>query len=105
MPFKLFAPDGLECMAAAIQSFEFGGIRPFTAQITPLDPFPIHPGILFHVILSDFIFYWTGLTGFTGYFFGFLPARRYFMKIFSRPKGGIEFRHFLLESGEGKKAK
>jgi hypothetical protein len=21
--------------------------------------------------MSDFIFYWTGLTGFTGYFFGF----------------------------------
>jgi hypothetical protein len=25
--------------------------------------------------MSDFIFYWTGLTGFTGYFFSFPPAR------------------------------
>ncbi|MEJ2100783.1 MAG: hypothetical protein P8X68_12480 [Desulfobacterales bacterium] len=50
MPFKLFAPDGLECMAAAIQCFEFGGIRPFTAQITPLYFFPFYPDALGHVV-------------------------------------------------------
>ena len=36
-------------MAASIQRFEFGGIRPFTAQITPLYPFPFLRGILGHV--------------------------------------------------------
>ena len=83
-------------MAAAIQSFEFGGIRPFTSQITPLDPFPIHPGILFHVILSDFIFYWTGLTGFTGYFFGFPPARHRPPEADSGEAGGDESQIILL---------
>jgi hypothetical protein len=56
MPFELFAPNGLERVAASIQCFEFGGIRPFTAQITPLYAFPFHPGVLFHVKLSGFIF-------------------------------------------------
>jgi hypothetical protein len=54
-------------MAAAIQGFQLGSIGPFTAQITPLDLVGCHPGVRFHFILSDFIFYWTGLTGFTGY--------------------------------------
>jgi hypothetical protein len=31
MLFQLFAPQGLKCMAASIQGFEFGNIRPFTA--------------------------------------------------------------------------
>ena len=68
MPFELFAPEGLKRVAASIQCFEFSGTRPFTAQITPLYRFVIHPGVLFHVRLSDFIFYWAGITGFTGYF-------------------------------------
>jgi hypothetical protein len=50
MLFEFFAPKGLERMAATIQRFEFGGIRPFTAQITPLYPFPLHPGVLAHGI-------------------------------------------------------
>jgi hypothetical protein len=50
MLFEFFAPKRLERMAASIQSFEFGGIRPFTAQITPLYAFPVHRGILGHVV-------------------------------------------------------
>jgi hypothetical protein len=71
MLFEFFAPKRLKRMAASIQRFEFGGIRPFTAQITPLNLFVFRPGVLFHVILSDFIFYRTGLTGFTGSFLAF----------------------------------
>jgi hypothetical protein len=48
MLFEFFAPKGLECMAASIQCFESGGIRPFTAQITPRYPFAFHPGVLNH---------------------------------------------------------
>jgi len=48
MPFEFFAPKGLKRMAASIQCFEFGGIRPFTAQITPLYPLPFHTGVLNH---------------------------------------------------------
>jgi hypothetical protein len=36
-------------MATAIQGFELGSIRPFTAQITPLNFVGRHTGILFHV--------------------------------------------------------
>jgi hypothetical protein len=55
MPFQLPAPERLKCMAAAIQGFQPGSIRPFTAQITPLDFVGGYSGILFHVILSNFI--------------------------------------------------
>jgi hypothetical protein len=71
MFFQFPAPQRLKCIATAIQGFEFGSIRPLTAQLTPLNFICCHSGILFHVFWSDFIFYWTGLTGFTGYFFGF----------------------------------
>jgi hypothetical protein len=81
MLFEFFAPKGLECMAASIQCFESGGIRPFTAQITPLYLFVFHPGVLFHVILSDFIFYRTGLTGFTGYFLAFRMKAKNFNRL------------------------
>jgi len=50
MLFQSFAPQGLKCMAASIQGFEFGNIRPFTAQITPLDLVRSYSGVLGHVI-------------------------------------------------------
>jgi hypothetical protein len=78
-----FAPQGLKGMAAAVQRIKFGGSRPFAAQITPPNLMCCHPGVLFHVLCSEFILYWTGLTGFTGYFFG-LPVAN-FGKIFPRP--------------------
>jgi hypothetical protein len=48
MLFQSFAPQRLKCMAASIQGFEFGNIRPFTAQITPLDPVGGYSGVLGH---------------------------------------------------------
>jgi hypothetical protein len=48
MLFEFFAPKRLKRMTASIQRFEFGGIRPFTAQITPRYPFAFHPGVLNH---------------------------------------------------------
>jgi hypothetical protein len=50
MLFEPVAPEGLERMTASIQCFEFGGTRPFTAQITPVYPFPFDPGVLTHGI-------------------------------------------------------
>jgi hypothetical protein len=49
MLFQFFAPQRLKCMAASIQSVEFGRIRPFTAQITPLDLMGGYAGVLGHV--------------------------------------------------------
>jgi hypothetical protein len=87
MLFQFLAPQRLKCMAAAIQGFESGSIGAFTAQITPLNLMRRYACILGHAINTLFrlpvlsvdpvdkgklsIFYWTGLTGFTGYFFGF----------------------------------
>jgi len=52
MLFELFAPEGLEGVAASIQCFEFGGIRPSTAQITPLNIVGRYAGVLGHVDTS-----------------------------------------------------
>ena len=41
-------------MAAAIQGLELGNIRPFTAQITPLNFVGRHTGVLGHVINKIF---------------------------------------------------
>jgi hypothetical protein len=54
MPFQFPAPQRLECMATAIQGFSFGSIRPFAAQITPLDFMGNYTGILFHIIMYFF---------------------------------------------------
>jgi hypothetical protein len=53
MPFQFPAPQGLECMATAIQGFSFGRIRPFATQITPLNLMRYHPGILVHLFLYE----------------------------------------------------
>jgi len=50
MLLELFAPQGLKGMATAIQGFEFGGIRPFTAQITPLDFMGRYAWVIIHII-------------------------------------------------------
>jgi hypothetical protein len=42
-------------MATAIQGFSFGGIRPFAAQITPLDFMGRYTGILVHLFLCELI--------------------------------------------------
>jgi hypothetical protein len=42
-------------MAAAIQSFQPGSIRPFTAQITPLDIMGGYSGILAHLFLYQLL--------------------------------------------------
>jgi hypothetical protein len=55
MPFQFPAPQRLECMATAIQGLLFGGIRPFAAQITPLNLMRCHPGILVHLFLYELI--------------------------------------------------
>jgi len=41
-------------MAAAIQGFESGSIRPLTAQITPLDLVGGYSGVLGHVVTYFF---------------------------------------------------
>jgi hypothetical protein len=50
MLFQFLAPQRLKGMAAAIQGFEFGSIRPLTTQITPLDLMGRYSGILLHGI-------------------------------------------------------
>jgi hypothetical protein len=56
MFFQFPAPKRLKCMAAAIQGFELGGIRPFAAQITPLDFVGGYSGIAGHVVTSLVIY-------------------------------------------------
>jgi hypothetical protein len=56
MFFQFPAPQRLKGMAAAIQSFQPGSIRPFTAQITPLDFMGGYPGIAGHIIISLLIY-------------------------------------------------
>ena len=53
MLLELFAPQGLKGVATAIQGFEFGGIRPFTAQITPFNPRCFYSRIIGHLILNS----------------------------------------------------
>jgi hypothetical protein len=50
MPFQFPTPQGLECMATAIQGFSFGRTRPFAAQITPLDFVGRYTGIFIHLL-------------------------------------------------------
>ncbi len=50
MLLELFAPQGLKGMAAAIQGVKFGRIRPFTAQITPLNPRGFNSSIIVHIL-------------------------------------------------------
>ena len=52
MLFQFLAPQRLKCIAAAIQGFQFGSIRPLTAQVTPLNLMCLHPGITGHIVMS-----------------------------------------------------
>jgi hypothetical protein len=51
MLFQFPAPQRLKCIATAIQGFEFGSIRPLTAQITPLELMGGYTGVLVHLFL------------------------------------------------------
>jgi hypothetical protein len=42
-------------MAAAVQGFHFGRMRPFAAQIAPKNPFAFYPGGLIHRMTQFFI--------------------------------------------------
>jgi len=53
MLFQFLAPQRLKCIAIAIQGFEFGSIRPLTAQITPLNFMGGYTGILVHLFLYE----------------------------------------------------
>ena len=50
MLLKLFAPQGLKCMTAAIQGVEFGGSGPLATQIAPLNLGSFHTGIIGYTI-------------------------------------------------------
>jgi hypothetical protein len=50
MLFQFLAPQRLKCIAAAIQGFQFGSIRPLTAQVTPLDFVGGYSGVLSHIV-------------------------------------------------------